>query len=316
MPVQVSVIVPTYNRWHILKETLNSLSNQTQPREDYEVVVVDDGSTDGTGEMLTRVRFDLPLKTVRHGRNRGRAAARNSGIRSASGEFIMFLDDDMTSAPGLIAAHLRAHEQSKNCAVIGNIRFGLGIKRDALTRYLSVRGVHRLRPGEKVPLKCFVTGNSSVRKKHLQEADLFDETFTAYGGEDLDLGCRLHRIGLDFIYCPEAVSYHDHLRRFDEICALMRTYGARSVPILLRKHPHLIDVLQLHLSSPLDLSRDSIPLIGKKLLFKLAMNSTCYGVLKGIVSILREVYVPSLAFDYIWMYNRWKGYREFLSNCD
>ena len=96
----ISVIIPTYNRCNSLLLALRSLDNQKIPNEDFEVIVVDDGSTDNTEQVcLNQFNFDLQYK---YQSNHGDAAARNTGARMARGDFLVFLDDDIRIEPGYL----------------------------------------------------------------------------------------------------------------------------------------------------------------------------------------------------------------------
>ncbi len=98
----VSVVVPTYNRLNRLKHVLSALEQQQFPTEDYEVVVVSDGSSDGTDTYLDALPSGSHVRWFSQA-NRGPAAARNLGISKATGEFIVFVDDDVVASPTLIS---------------------------------------------------------------------------------------------------------------------------------------------------------------------------------------------------------------------
>jgi GT2 family glycosyltransferase len=214
---------------------------------------------------------------------------------------VVFLDSDMTVVPGFLRAHAELHGQEDHAVGIGDIRFGGGVPSTRLSRYLETRGVHKLAPGEPVPFKCFATGNASVRRDRLLQAGLFDEEFTAYGGEDLELGYRLHLQGARFRFLAKGLAHHHHLRRLDELCSLMYTYGRSSIPILLRKHPELAPVLRLGF---LDRPRWSI----ERLLLRAALFRPAYWPVRAAVGW--GCAVPSLALDYLWWHNRTRGYLD------
>ncbi|MBA2529168.1 MAG: glycosyltransferase, partial [Euzebyales bacterium] len=106
---EVSVVVPTHNRSHLLRETLRSVLWQRDA--DFEVVVVDDGSRDDTAEVLARLA-DARVRTVRHHTPKGVSAARNRGLAEASGEWVAFCDDDDLWAPDKLARQLVAARQA------------------------------------------------------------------------------------------------------------------------------------------------------------------------------------------------------------
>jgi len=102
----MSVIIPTYNNRRVLQQTIAALLAQEFPPGAYEVIIADDGSTDGTAEMVQAVRGPAPVRYVPQ-RNRSRAAARNLGARHARGRVLMFLDSDLWAAPVLLAEHYK-----------------------------------------------------------------------------------------------------------------------------------------------------------------------------------------------------------------
>jgi len=188
--VDVSIVIPTYNKLPYLRATLRSLRSLDYPQNSFEVVVVDDGSQDGTANYLSAGRFDFRFQTVSHETNQGRSAARNSGLRLAKGRVVVFLDDDMSVVPDFLHAHLHEHGQASKRVVLGNVRSTPEVTRTALVQYLDSRGVHKLKKGQQVPFRYFATGNVSAERDLLLEGGLFDERFKEYGGEELELGYR------------------------------------------------------------------------------------------------------------------------------
>lgn len=237
-PRTVSVVVPTFQKVDLLSTTLEALTGQTYPAGALEVVVVDDCSGDDTGAFLEGLDPPYRLTVETHAVNRGRAAARNTGIRAASGDLVVFLDDDMRAEPDLVAEHVAFHERHPGSAVIGNALTAPELGQSNVYSYLDTRGVHKLAPGDRAPARYFLTNNSSVPRTALLAAGLFDDSFASYGFEDMEIAYRLEReAGLRFWYCSAAVAYHIHSHTLDELLA-KRLEGARSsLPLLLRKFP-------------------------------------------------------------------------------
>lgn len=196
MQLQISVIIPTYNRRVILRKALEALSRQTLDRRAYEVIVIDDGSTDGTQEMIQQLKTPYSL-VYRFTSRRGPAAARNLGLKLARADLIVFIDSDIVVNEEFLEAHLKAHTEPH---YIGH---GPVIHTDNLddptSASFKVTDISRA---------FFATGNASIRKEHLFAAGLFDESFVEYGWEDLELGIRLRRLGLKAVKVPKARGYH------------------------------------------------------------------------------------------------------------
>lgn len=234
MGLNVSVIVPTYNRRPILEKVLLSLADQTLPLDAVEVIVVDDGSSDGTDDMVRSLK--APYHSIYLSTGRGPtsppgnpSAARNVGIGAARGEVIVFLDSDMVVSRGFLEAHVRAHSAS-NIVVHGPFiqTSNFDDPRSEKRRWTDASRAF------------FATGNSSVRKEWLVRAGLFDEDFTEYGWEDLEMGVRLRALGLRSVQATDAVGYHykPESHEYDLDAAMAREDArARMAAVFLRKHP-------------------------------------------------------------------------------
>ncbi len=219
--MEFSVVIPTYNRLDVLPEVLEALEQQ-EDAPDFEIVVVDDGSTDGTTEWLRERPFRVPAAVLSQP-NRGPAAARNLGVAKARGERVAFLGDDTVPSTGWLAAHRRAcaaRPEVPSLAVIGYTGWH---PRLALTRFLRYINEHGLQFGyalidepEDVPFNFFYTSNLSLPRQQLLE-EPFDLSFPYPAWEDIELSYRLCKRGLRLVYEPQAVVAHDHptdLERF------------------------------------------------------------------------------------------------------
>jgi glycosyltransferase involved in cell wall biosynthesis len=205
-----SVVIPTYNRKPILEKCLKALEYQrfaaNSTIRDYEIVLVDDGSTDGTVEWLLAHQVAFPHVRLFEQNHQGPAAARNLGVEKATGEIIIFIDSDLVVTEQFLEAHAAALTE-------GQQRLGS----DRLFTYGWVINTCNFDHPTTEPYKVtdfsaayFATGNVAIARKWLDQAGLFDTRFQLYGWEDLELGVRLRRLGLKLIKCPAAVGYHWH----------------------------------------------------------------------------------------------------------
>jgi GT2 family glycosyltransferase len=222
----ISVVIPTFNRRETLARVLPELARQTLPAGQYELLLCDSGSTDGTNELVAELAIPN-LRHIRPAENRGRSGARNAGIREAVGEFVLFTDADILPSPNLLEEHLRLHRARPHCAVVG-----LEVQVDTVAEYEQVRdnpydkGRHMHgRDDKEMSWLFFLTGNASAPRQALLDVGLFDENFTVYGHEDLELGYRLQKAGYPIRYNASAVNYHWHPVPFEERCDKMRHSG-------------------------------------------------------------------------------------------
>ncbi|OQY27117.1 MAG: hypothetical protein B6244_11580 [Candidatus Cloacimonetes bacterium 4572_55] len=239
--MKASVIIPCYNGPEFIRSCLDCFRIQTHL--DFEVVVVDDGSDHPLD--IDPDTYPFSLRILSHPKNRGRAAARNTGVRAARNDLIIFLDSDMIVSSDFIAAHVAAHELGECGAIVGDIRFTDQWSGQPLAKYFDTRGAAKLKSGKEIPYRYFVTGNASTRKSLLISIGLFDEGFPKYGGEDLELACRLHEQGIRFAHCPAARSLHDDLPSIARHRRRMEEYGRYCLPYLVENHHYAADFLKL-----------------------------------------------------------------------
>jgi GT2 family glycosyltransferase len=198
-----SVILCTYNRVRLLERALRSLARQTAASEQFEIIVVDDGSTDGTAELCTRVGRDLPnLNHIAIGKNSGLAAAGNRGIRSARGEFLLFIDDDCIAQENWVRHLAAALEQHPIAA---------GAIQSPVSNYIKFcHNISQFHPFMKRRAegwaRSIAGANMGIRRSVLEELGGFDEKSQV---PDMDLLFRARSQGHRVHFAPKAVVIHD-----------------------------------------------------------------------------------------------------------
>lgn len=197
--LKLSVVVPTWNRRPLLQRTLPALLQQTMSPESYEVIVIDDGSTDSTWEWLQALTATFPqLRPHRLVKNQGRVCARNVGIDKALADIVLFIDSDVLPSPGLLAAHLATHQHHPGPIIV----------QGPLILIHVWEPLPQPRLWTDYSRAFFATGQVSVARRAFLQVGYFDEGFTNYGWEDLELGVRLKQHGYRLIHAPTALAWH------------------------------------------------------------------------------------------------------------
>jgi glycosyltransferase involved in cell wall biosynthesis len=233
--MEISVIIPTFNNRDVLRETVAALQRQTFPSGDYEIVIADDGSTDGTAEIVDAVGGSAPVRYLTQA-NRGRAAARNMGARAARGRILLFIDSDLWATATLLESHHRHYPPGvRGRGVQGrslthpNSRMTPFMKTREITPDLTLRHRHNLSPLH------VTTRNCSLLREDFEAAGGFDEAFGGYGWEDIELALRMNATGARFDYEPAALGYHYHVETLDGLCRKLNQAGEGAV-YFWRKH--------------------------------------------------------------------------------
>jgi glycosyltransferase involved in cell wall biosynthesis len=226
----VSVVVPTYNRAASLRRLLDALAHQTYPAHAFEVIVVDDGSTDGTTNRLGDWSFPFTLRVLQqdHG---GPAQARNLGACHATGDLIVFVDDDVIPAPELLDEHVRSHQLGSDLIVVGPMSPPRAWRRPAWVRWeedmLQVQYRDMLAGRYPCTPRQFYTANVSLARARFLEAGGFDPAFKR--AEDVELAYRLRDVGMRFVFNPRADVRHYASRSFSAWLRTPYQYGRYDV---------------------------------------------------------------------------------------
>ncbi len=243
----LSVIIPTHNRAESVARVLSALDAQecTMP---FEVILALDGCSDGTGERVRGMQLRYPLKTVELS-GLGAAAARNAGAEISSGDLLLFMDDDIVPQCGVLNAHIRLHETSANRAVVGPCPYAPEMAVNPIDFYIRDWWKRRYEilgdPSHTFTYTDCLTGNLSMCKHVFQAAGGFDEAFQKDGREDYELGIRLLKSGVEFLFAPDAIAYHYPTNRPKPLLNKWYTFGRADV-YFSKKHPEVVETLPLH----------------------------------------------------------------------
>jgi glycosyltransferase involved in cell wall biosynthesis len=229
----ITVVIPTYNRRQSLANCLESLFRQTCDYGDLEIIVVLDGSTDGTIESLGELKFPCATQFIEQP-NHGQASARNAGIRAAKGKYILLIDDDFVCDSALIDEHLKWHS-SPGLVVFGPILRELGDRTlPAIAVDREIRPFYEQHSAGFRPT-AWLPPNSSAEKEVLLACGAYDEQFSS-AREDTELGMRLADHGISFQYAPKALVHQRYRKTADDLIADAELFGKNDVR-LLRKRP-------------------------------------------------------------------------------
>ncbi|UCC64447.1 MAG: glycosyltransferase family 2 protein, partial [Anaerolineae bacterium] len=247
----ISVIIPTHNRCASLRRTIDALCAQTYSPQQVEVIVVADGCTDGTVEMLHHYRAPFALHIVEQ-LGQGAAGARNHGAARASGRMLLFLDDDIEATPSLIERHVHAHQRWPGHVVIGACPpvfeghtgiFQMGLRQWWEDQFRAMR-----QSDHRYTYRDLLTGNLCLESGLFARVGGFDPTLRCR--EDYEFGLRVLKAGVSFTFAAGALAYHYETSDLDRSFQRIRQEGRADVQIG-RRHPELRWSLPLaHLEVP------------------------------------------------------------------
>lgn len=245
--MELSVVIPTYNRIGMLEHVLDALEGQVNAPE-HEIIVVDDGSGDGTAEKVEswigEARFPSAPLIFRSQPNGGPGKARNHGVTLAAGRTVLFMGDDTVPAEDFLDQHYSVHEEAGHDPWVACLGY-TGWPReqdvtpfmDYINEYGLQFGYSLIRHGEVVPFNFFYTSNISLSREVIANHP-FDTTFPSAAWEDIELAYRLEKKGLTIRYNANAVTRHHHPTTVESFSRRQFTVG-RSGAIFASKHPEL-----------------------------------------------------------------------------
>jgi len=250
--MKVSVVVTTYNRRESLERCLASIAVQSFSRDEFELVVIADGCTDGSDELLRSHKPPQPFRWVSQ-LNQGTAAAQNAGIGMSRGDIVILLDDDCVCDANLVAAHYEAHRTGERFVAIGPVLLHPDSPANTLTRLKKVVGDGDLARVSSVGFRqgdLMLCANSSIARSAALEC-IFDPSYKRM--HDVEAGLRLWKKGYRPVFCAEAVAYELFTKSVAGVLRDSKGQGKYEV-ILSQTHPEfkpLAGLVRINEGSPL-----------------------------------------------------------------
>ena len=321
MPLSISVIIPTYNRKKSLRRTLDSLSRQSYPVKDFEVIVVDDGGNDGT-DAITQQTYPYALHYIRQ-ENQGEIVARNTGADRSTGKLLVFLDDDIEVNPDYLAMLAAAHKKHGQAVVLGTLVEILANAK-GLTLH-TIQETHHARSSdaeaESVTFIDCMSGIISISRCEFFEIGAMQplrsgEGRNIWGG--IDIGYRAHQHRLGFWRAPNAIALHHDSALASLGTRCQRNYRVSyAVQDLFAKYPALQGQIPMFRDKePVAWRQDPFPLIIQKLARQSASSQVVMRGLEAATPVV-ERYAPTskmLVRLYRWVISGYifRGYQEGL----
>lgn len=239
----ISIVMPCHNRREALYKTLESICSQTCSSSKFEVLVVDQASTDGSRDIARSFKSKLELQVIEQDAKYGISVARNAGIESASNDWVLLLDADLIADPGLLEAHISFCQKHPQTVICGRVKPYPPAYSSYIERIANPDiGLDR---GEDECTLAFydsVGGHMLFSKEAFADIGPFDPKLKGF--EDVDFAYRAILLGIPILNNPKAISYHNHPRTFTERFKQARTYN-RMLPILFDRYPELKGKLPL-----------------------------------------------------------------------
>lgn len=305
----VSIIIPTFNRSEILVKALLSLFAQDYDCKKFEILIVDDGSTDDTKKLVSSLKnknssFDIKYF---YQKNKGPAAARNIAIKESRGEIILILNDDTISASNLVSKHIKFHKKFSNekYGLLGFVTWSPELTITPFMKWLEEGGPqtnYGKLEGNKAEWWHFWTCNISLKKSFIQKIGDFDESFPYAAWEDIEYGYRMGLQGLKLVYDQTAIGYHYHPTSLRSMVNKMKEHGASAV------------VLGEKVEDKSYLPPLAVPKLAEKLDFfdRIVFTANVEKSLYRIAEWLEKRFVIGKLFDVLLLHYRIVGRREYL----
>ena len=317
-----SVVISTHNRAGALAATLDALGDQDLPPTDYEVLVVDDGSSDRTWQLLNATSTPYRLRTFRLPFNQGVSAGRNAGLRAAEGRYVVMISDDLIVPREFLRTHIATLERFPDAWVVGGFRQLGSLSETPFGRFLDrlERDFKQLRLGRRLEPGFYemtvpTARNLSMPRTDLERVGLFDERFRVTC-EDQDLAQRAAECGIRFIFNAALECMHNDQTAELARYAHFQQRGARDTARLCLKYP------DTHGRSPIAVGNgyvrcsDGLQLILRKLVKRAVVTSHMTAAVEAAVRSVERVPMPdrwrARGYRAVLGLNTFRGFREGL----
>lgn len=317
----ISVIIPTYNRKASLLRTLDSLRQQTFPMDRFEVIVVDDGSTDNTLTISSQ-SFPFAVRLVRQ-RNQGATAARNCGASISESDLLVFMDDDVTVSPATLAALAETCCQTAKVVAVGTLSWRTGANGSVYSAVIAASRHYPQAVPEDVDLN-FIDCNTQLlacKRRDFLDLGMLQDPTGGHGWpnwDDVDFGYRAYQNGFRLLQSSKAIAEHWDHSISDWTVACQRWYRAsRSAVWLFKRHQALqTRIPMLYDKTPPAWGQDSPLLIARKVARSLTSSQPVVGGIVKLVGVLERHYPTRavLRYLYYWLHGAYmfQGYRAGL----
>lgn len=318
-PPFVSVIIPTYNRKESLLRTLDSLARQTYPAEHFEVIVVDDGGSDGSEVAAYRVH-PFRLRYL-HQANQGATAARNYGATQSQGFYLIFVDDDIVLASWDLQHLVEELKTRRQTIILGTLlTLPMSVQEGASTS-LAEHILPAAGAGEYVSFQECMTGLLAIQREDFFRLGMFQDPTGGWPNwDDVDFGYRASKAGFYLWRSAAAIAQHCDYSVSDRTALLARWYRASVVaPRLFERHPEIrSSILMFREKEPIAWRSDPPSLIWRKLLRRAIWSRPFMAFMEYIAPFL-ERHAPDSTV--LRLLHRWigsgyiyRGYRQGLKD--
>jgi GT2 family glycosyltransferase len=302
-----SIVISTYNRAAALPSTLDALRRQDLPATEFEVLVIDDGSTDTTSDVLRAVSVPFAMRTYRLPSNQGVSAARNVGLRNATGQYLIMVSDDLLVPEDFIRAHVATLRAHPDAWVVGGVKQLPSLSSTPFGRFLDrlerqfeqARIASQVAPGL-YEMTTPTARNLSLRRSDLDRTGFFDERFRVTC-EDQDLAHRARQHGIRFIYNTVLECVHnDQAGDLKRYCQFQQR-GAQDAVRLSEKYPGVHDGSPIARLNGYPVRSDGAVLVARKLAKRVLSTKPSRRVIGFTIACCERLRLPD-----VWLH---RGYR-------
>lgn len=292
--MDVSLVIPTHNRRRTLIATLDALCSVCYPSGRWEVIVVDDGSKDGSSEAVhdLAVAGALPISCLSQP-PRGPAAARNRGARAARGAKLIFLDDDIRVGADFVSRHVAALDANPGCWIVGRVVQRPEMRQTPFGRYREARweSFHSAHPGAGVSeTEGMGAANLSLPGADFEKLGGFDEEVRIASCEDMILGIKARAAGIRVLYDPGIVGVHDDWAvTLESFCERQRLYAISDVLLFRRLGQRSPRLAVIRRNGPLRWREDGPSLSLKKLVKGFLSSPPLRATLTGAAKAIEQL---------------------------